>query len=213
MTLTQRMKDIDLADLVKSTGTDLKRRGNCSVGLCPIHGENNPSFYVFSDNHFKCFGCGEYGDAADFLRLVFGYDFQESLRHLGVDGRLTAQQQTEIEKKKKITAERLQRERDLVFTLSILIRLIRRRMNGMTLKQFEEYGEIVDLLPAYEYYHDVLSRGTEEEKKEITEGLQDMPTISRKYLFKPDFNYRGWLREFLNGVHSERQQRISISFN
>jgi DNA primase len=54
--LSQKIKEINLADLVKSTGTELKQRGNKFVGLCPIHGEDNPSFYVFPDNHFKCFG-------------------------------------------------------------------------------------------------------------------------------------------------------------
>jgi DNA primase len=212
MTLTQQIKDIALASLVESTGTELKQRGNKYVGLCPIHGEGNPSFYIFQDNHFKCFGCGVYGDAVDFLRLLYGYDFLEALRHLGIDGNLTIQQRREIEKKKKIEAEWVQRERDLVFTLATLIRSIRNFMNGMTLERFEKYGEVMHLLPAYEYYHDVLARGSREEKQEVLEGLKDVPTISRNYLFDPDFNYRGWLREFLNGVPSEREQRISISF-
>jgi DNA primase len=175
---TQKIKDIDLGNLVESTGTELRHCGNRFVGLCPIHGEDNPSFYVFQDNHFKCFGCGEYGDAVDFLRLLYGYDFLEALRHLGIDGNLTAKQRREIEKKKEIETERVQRERDLVFTLATLIRSIRKRMADMTPKQFKEYGEIMDPLPAYEYYHDVLARGSKEEKKEIVEGLKNMPTIT-----------------------------------
>jgi hypothetical protein len=65
-------------------------------------------------------------------------------------------------------------------------------------------------LPAWTYYHDILARGSKEEKAEIIEGLKDWPTISRSYLFKPDFNYRGWLRDFLyNGVQYETERKTS----
>jgi DNA primase len=203
--LTQQIKEIDLPALMQSEGVELTNKGNKFVALCPfpLHGENNPSFYVFSNNHFKCFGCGEYGDAVDFLRLLYGYDFGEALRHLAIDGKLTGQQRHEIEKKKKIEAKRLQRERDLVFTLGILIRATRKCTDGMTLEQFEEYGEIMNSLPTWEYCHNILSTGSKEEKQEVLEGLKNMQFISRKYLFKPDFNYRGWLREFSNGVPNE----------
>jgi DNA primase len=56
MTLTQKIKEIDLASLVQSTGTELGQRGNGLVGLCPIHNEVNPSFYVYPSNRFKCYG-------------------------------------------------------------------------------------------------------------------------------------------------------------
>jgi hypothetical protein len=201
MTLTQQIKDVDLANLVRWTGTELRQCGNKLVGLCPNHGEDNPSFYIFPDNRFKCFGCGEYGDAVDFLRLVYGYDFMEALKHLGINGRITIEQRKELERKKRIEAERLQRERDLIFTLSILIRAAHKN------------SEYIHLLPAWTYYHDILARGSKEEKAEVIDGLKDWPTISRNYLFKPEFNYRGWLREFLYGVPNEQQQRVTITFN
>ena len=197
--LSHQIKQVNLPALVESTGVELRQRGNKFVGLCPIHGEDHPSFYVFADNHFKCFGCGEYGDAVDFLRLVYGYDFIEALKHLGINGQLTTQQRREIERKKKIDAARLQRERDLIFTLSILIRATHKCMKAMTPERFEKYGEIMDPLPAYEYYHDILAMGTKEEKEKVVKGLKDMPTISRHYLFEPNFNYRNWVRSFIYG--------------
>ena len=46
----------------------LKRQGTSHVGLCPFHAENSPSFHVNqTTNRFKCFGCGEGGDAIHFL--------------------------------------------------------------------------------------------------------------------------------------------------
>jgi hypothetical protein len=60
-------------------------------------------------------------------------------------------------------------------------------------EQFEQYGEIVDPLPACVHYHQILSTGTREQRDEVIEGLKDMTTIRRNYLFRPDFNYRRWL--------------------
>lgn len=34
--------------------------------LCPFHGEKTASLKLYSDNYY-CFGCGEHGDAVDFL--------------------------------------------------------------------------------------------------------------------------------------------------
>jgi DNA primase len=72
MDISAEIKRVDLAELVRTNGVELHQRGDKFVRLCPIHGEDHPSFYVFQDNHFKCFECGEYGDAVDFLRLVYG---------------------------------------------------------------------------------------------------------------------------------------------
>ena len=107
------------------------------------------------------------------------------------------EQKNEIKKKRKAETDHIQRERDIIYTLSVLIRAASRREC------------FVHLLPAWEWYHDMICTGTEEEKQEILEGLKDMPTISRNYLFKPDFNYRGWLRKFLNGVQNESETETS----
>jgi len=46
----------------------LKRRGINHIGLCPFHHEKTPSFNVSAAKGiFKCFGCGEGGDAVQFV--------------------------------------------------------------------------------------------------------------------------------------------------
>ena len=45
----------------------LKRHGATLTGFCPFHNEKTPSFVVNSSRGFyKCFGCGEGGDAISF---------------------------------------------------------------------------------------------------------------------------------------------------
>jgi DNA primase len=47
---------------------------------CPLHCEKTPSFCIFPDGKFKCFGCGAYGDAADLYAAVYGVSLGEALR-------------------------------------------------------------------------------------------------------------------------------------
>jgi DNA primase len=50
---------------------------------CPFHSEKSPSFYVFPDGGFKCFGCAKNGhNAIDFLTSFEGVTFNEALEEL-----------------------------------------------------------------------------------------------------------------------------------
>jgi len=61
----------------------LTRKGNRYWGLCPFHAEKTPSFTVNPGrNSFKCFGCGQGGDAITFVRETEGLEFFEALRVL-----------------------------------------------------------------------------------------------------------------------------------
>ena len=53
------------------------------VGLCPLHKESQPSFYVNTrKNVFYCHGCGQGGDLIRFVQLSRGVSFQDSLASL-----------------------------------------------------------------------------------------------------------------------------------
>lgn len=61
----------------------LKKSGQKSVGLCPFHEEKTPSFIVWEEiQSYKCFGCGETGDAFTFIRKYERCSFPEALRFL-----------------------------------------------------------------------------------------------------------------------------------
>ena len=60
--------------------TRLARVGRQFVGLCPLHSERHPSFYVHPEKQvFKCFGCGAGGDIFVFVMRVTGCDFRRAL--------------------------------------------------------------------------------------------------------------------------------------
>jgi len=73
---------VNIVDLVGSY-VNLRKRGQNYVALCPFHQEKTPSFSVNESRQiFKCFGCGEGGDAFAFVQKVETLTFPEAIRFL-----------------------------------------------------------------------------------------------------------------------------------
>src|SRR3954452_24180491 len=81
--LAKARNAIEMVDLV-GTRTELRHAGvNRYEGLCPFHDERTPSFGIDpAKKVFYCFGCGEGGDAFDFVRMTEGLDFKGALEYL-----------------------------------------------------------------------------------------------------------------------------------
>ena len=72
----------DIVTLVEGY-TRLRKSGARFVGLCPFHQEKTPSFGVSPDRGtFKCFGCGEGGDAIAFVEKQENLDFVGAIEFL-----------------------------------------------------------------------------------------------------------------------------------
>jgi hypothetical protein len=66
---------VQLAELI-GKDVNLTKEGDRSIGLCPFHKEDTPSFGIFQgkDGHerYHCFGCNVSGDALDYLMETRG---------------------------------------------------------------------------------------------------------------------------------------------
>ena len=198
-----QIKAINLADVVQQfTSIELKRKGNRWVGLCPFHGEKTASFTIFEDNHYKCFGCGEYGDAVDLVRHLYRFDFKEALRFLGISqGRLSNKDHKRIikQKQKRQLSDRLkQRERNLAYTLAFRIRSAYKSLEDIKPDNIDDHRDTLDSLSWWEYCHETLCNGSDDEKHQCCEQLKKMPTVKRNANFKPDFDLGGWVRGRIN---------------
>ncbi len=79
----QRVKDAVRVEEVVGEFVALKRKGPRYLGLCPFHNEKTPSFNVSPHlGIYKCFGCGESGDAIGFLRKHEHLGYVEAVRWL-----------------------------------------------------------------------------------------------------------------------------------
>ena len=73
---------LDILDVVQSRVV-LKKKGANYWGCCPFHNEKTPSFSVNPQKGiFKCFGCGEGGDAISFLMKINNQSFSEVIKDL-----------------------------------------------------------------------------------------------------------------------------------
>lgn len=73
----QKFRDIRIHRIlgVQDNGRDIKL-------CCPFHSERTPSFTLYEDNHYHCFGCNKHGfGAIDFCKDL-GLSFKESLEEL-----------------------------------------------------------------------------------------------------------------------------------
>jgi DNA primase len=124
----------------------LRKAGGTYKGLCPFHQERTPSFTVSpARGTFKCFGCGEGGDAITFVEKTENVDFVGAIELLA--GRFGV----ELEYEEASPEQELKRQRD-------------DRLRALLERAAEFYARVLwdsDAgAPAREY---LVSRGLEEE--------------------------------------------------
>lgn len=106
----QQIKDrVSIREVVEDY-VRLQKDGANHKGLCPFHKEKTPSFKVHEGKGiFKCFGCGESGNAFGFLMKKEGMSFPEALERLaaraGVE--LPRREQSPEEQKREKNREKL----------------------------------------------------------------------------------------------------------
>ena len=73
---------VDIVDVI-DRHVKLKKAGTNFKACCPFHNEKTPSFNVSPNlGIYKCFGCGEAGDAITFLTKHEHLSYVEALRWL-----------------------------------------------------------------------------------------------------------------------------------
>jgi DNA primase len=81
--LKQRWPLLDYLRQQKWTAQPTRPSSSEFVGLCPLHQETRPSFYVNADKDlFYCHGCGQGGDLIRFVQLSRHLSFRQSLAYL-----------------------------------------------------------------------------------------------------------------------------------
>ena len=96
----------NIYDIVKEFVT-LKKAGANFKGLCPFHDEKTPSFIVSpSKQLFKCFSCGEGGDAVGFIMKHEQMTYPEALKWIAKRYGIEVREKEETEEEKKESSER-----------------------------------------------------------------------------------------------------------
>ena len=123
-----QIKSLDLPEIARGAGVELTHRGGRHVGLCPFHDDHSPSFVIY-DKRWWCHAENIGGDAVDLYQRLYGCNFKDACRMLGIQiGKPDRQTISEIRKAKLKSAERRafqQRERELTYTIGTMIRRTR----------------------------------------------------------------------------------------
>lgn len=112
-TSIDKIMDIVRIEEVVGDYVKLKKAGANMSGLCPFHNEKTPSFVVSpAKGIYKCFGCGEAGNAVNFLMNVDGLTYPEAIRTIAKQYRI------ELEEEETSEAVEIARdEREIMFAI------------------------------------------------------------------------------------------------
>ena len=82
--IEQVLDRTSIVDVMTDYGIRLsERRGKYRKCCCPFHGENTPSFMVDElKGTYKCYGCGESGNAISFVMKHDGLEFPAAVKVL-----------------------------------------------------------------------------------------------------------------------------------
>ena len=85
----------------------LKKRGANYTGLCPFHNEKTPSFVVSpAKGIFKCFGCGESGNAVSFIMKHEQLAYPEALKYLAQKYNIEIEETEQTDEQKQQQSKR-----------------------------------------------------------------------------------------------------------
>ncbi len=168
----QLTKEIHTADAVQRFNImDLTQRGRRWLGRCPLpdHNDSSPSFCVFSDGGWHCFGCGEHGDAVDLVARVYGLKPIEAARLIAQEFGIQVDKPLSLKEKRKAVerAGQIAREREAARafeqkvyeahkSVSLLVRTVNRVLANGGFEAYNNISEWVHRLPELEYIADSL---------------------------------------------------------
>ena len=76
------LKRANIVDVISSYINVIKK-GNRYVAICPFHDDKNPSMMISKEKQiFKCFVCGEGGNAITFIQKFEKISFEDAVRKL-----------------------------------------------------------------------------------------------------------------------------------
>jgi DNA primase len=112
-------------DQLIGESVNLVKRGSSVMACCPFHAEKTPSFHIYPDQHYYCFGCKESGDAITFVRKTRELSFVESLRFLSAKYGIEAPELEESEGVKRRRGEQVTLNQLLVAAQDFFVRELR----------------------------------------------------------------------------------------
>lgn len=155
----------DMASVAERYGSII---GKNRFTNCIFHNDKHPSMKLYKD-HYHCFSCGAHGDVVSFIAQRFGLSQYDAVTKITSDFRINNYgKQVNIHRyNSKDTTD------ELIILLSQFIKVLEQIRDKYSPCAPAEilhplYVSSVKQLPTYQYYLDILTIGSEEERKEFS---------------------------------------------
>jgi len=186
-----------LESVVRASGIELRNSGSGRlIGLCPFHNEKSPSFTVYPNERYHCFGCKESGDTIDFVRKHWGLSFYQAVDFIGFKKRDSWQQsRSDFLRERRERLKKSWRQSDLTWTIGTLIRCGHKALTALTPDNFDEHCIIIEELEKWKRWHDILVFGSSDDKRALLKELKEFQVFKRGRLWRADLDFCGWLKK------------------
>lgn len=169
----------NILNVMESEKVPLHKAGRTYRGKCPIHdGKSSGSLAVYPDSQsWFCFGCGEGGDAIDFIQKKHGVGFKDALAILGIRKGKPAPIDPAEEKRRRLSKAFENWRRSYYFELcDQLIDVHALRIKAEKRKPLPEIlafwlAEKLAQIPLIEWQLDILSGNDEQAKLNLFKGM------------------------------------------
>ncbi|SFH33393.1 DNA primase [Desulfotomaculum arcticum] len=155
----QLVKQLSIVEVINRYSiVELKQRGRRWTARCPLHNDHSPSFVVFPNGKWKCFGCGEHGDGVDLVAKIFNLELIEAARMIARDFNIEAKKPLSPAARRKIIQQAKKREKERILrekldkaheTLSLLVRTINK---SLAAGGYKSHCDLAGLLHKVDYY-------------------------------------------------------------
>ncbi len=79
-TINEILKNTDIVDVIREV-LPLQKKGKNYICTCPFHDDHSPSLTVSKEKQiFKCFACGESGNAISFIQKYYHLSFPQAVK-------------------------------------------------------------------------------------------------------------------------------------
>lgn len=164
---------LPMPEVARFYGLEINRAG---MACCPFHDDKTPSLKVY-DDHFYCFGCGATGDCTGFVAKLFGLRQIDAARKISEDFGLGLFDRNfaapiKIAADPKYEMQKWISEAKLTVK-EYLAELYKWHRDYAPRNQDDEFHplfvESLQKMDYIEYLQDILTRGTEEYRRDLYE--------------------------------------------
>lgn len=164
---------LSMQEVARFYGLEMNRAG---MACCPFHDDKTPSLKVYED-HFYCFGCGATGDCTGFVANLFGLRQIDAAKKISEDFGLRLFDR-EFAAPVKIAADPKREMQKWLGEARLtvneyLTELYKWHRDYAPRNQDDEFHplfvESLQKMDYIEYLQDILTRGSEEDKRDLYE--------------------------------------------